>query len=177
MNTDTDSIIRDMERQLRLVMRLAKELHDSPQSLLSNLREGSAYIEETLAKLAKMREETPKAADVEEVWTKIHRNHIDTVGMLGQLAKDDPTAFVKAADTTRWGQLYRVCLLDCGRNKIHCIKVVRELTGQGLADAKHFCENPPQTAIRSVNFDRAQQVVEKFREVGATAKLYPMDGP
>jgi len=63
---------------------------------------------------------------------------------------------------------FNVVLKEMGPNKIAVIKVVREITGLGLIDAKNLVEKLG-TVKESVPKDEADKMVAKFKEAGATA--------
>lgn len=63
---------------------------------------------------------------------------------------------------------FNVVLKDFGANKIAVIKVVREITGLALGDAKALVEKLG-TIKEGVAKDEAAKMVEKFKEAGATA--------
>jgi large subunit ribosomal protein L7/L12 len=65
---------------------------------------------------------------------------------------------------------FNVVLKDFGANKIAVIKVVRELTGLGLADAKKMVESLG-TVKENVPKADAEAAVAKFKEAGAVAEL------
>ena len=56
-------------------------------------------------------------------------------------------------------------------SKIKVIKVVREITGQGLADAKATVENNPSTLKEAVSKDEAEELKKKIEEVGGKVEL------
>ena len=62
-------------------------------------------------------------------------------------------------------------LTDTGAEKIKVIKVVRELTGLGLKEAKDLVDGAPSTVKEGVSKEEAQAMAEKFKEVGATVEL------
>jgi large subunit ribosomal protein L7/L12 len=66
---------------------------------------------------------------------------------------------------------YDVVLLDCGKKKIEVIKVIRQLTSLGLAEAKTLAETPGAVIIQGLSKDRAEEVVLVLENVGGTAKL------
>ena len=66
---------------------------------------------------------------------------------------------------------FNVVLTDIGANKIAVIKVVREITGLGLAESKAMVESAPVTVKESVAKDAANEMVEKFKAAGATCEL------
>ena len=63
---------------------------------------------------------------------------------------------------------FNVVLKDFGANKIAVIKVVREITGLGLVEAKALVEKLG-TLKEAVAKDEAAKMVEKLKEAGATA--------
>jgi large subunit ribosomal protein L7/L12 len=62
-------------------------------------------------------------------------------------------------------------LADVGANKIKVIKVVRELTGLGLAEAKALVDAAPKTIKEAMSKDDAEAAKAKFEEVGAKVEL------
>ena len=55
--------------------------------------------------------------------------------------------------------------------KIKVIKVVRELTGLGLAEAKAFVEGAPKAIKEAVSKDEAEELKKKIEEVGGKVEL------
>ena len=55
--------------------------------------------------------------------------------------------------------------------KIKVIKVVREITGQGLAEAKATVEGAPTTLKEAVSKDEAEELKKKLEEAGAKAEI------
>lgn len=66
---------------------------------------------------------------------------------------------------------FDVVLKDVGPEKIKVIKVVREVTGLGLKEAKDLVEGAPSTIKEGLPKEEAQKVIEKFKEAGATCEL------
>ena len=66
---------------------------------------------------------------------------------------------------------FNVVLLSSGANKINVIKVVRELTGLGLKEAKDLVDGAPKTVKENVAKDAANDMKKKLVEAGATAEL------
>jgi large subunit ribosomal protein L7/L12 len=66
---------------------------------------------------------------------------------------------------------FDVVLLDAGDKKINVIKVVRELTGLGLKEAKTLVEEAPSPVKEGVNKDEAESMKAKLEEVGAKVEL------
>ncbi len=66
---------------------------------------------------------------------------------------------------------FDVILKEAGPEKIKVIKVVREITGLGLADAKAVVDGAPKTLKESVSKEEAEEIKNKLSEVGATVEL------
>lgn len=66
---------------------------------------------------------------------------------------------------------FNVVLKDVGSNKIQVIKVVRDITGLGLKEAKDLVDGAPKTIKENVSKDDAEALKAKFAEVGATVEL------
>ena len=66
---------------------------------------------------------------------------------------------------------FDVVLKDAGSKKIQVIKVVRELTGLGLKEAKDMVDGAPQTLKAGVSKDEAAQVKAKLEAEGATVEV------
>lgn len=66
---------------------------------------------------------------------------------------------------------FNVELAEVGANKIAVIKVVREITGLGLSEAKALVDGAPKVVKENVAKEAAEEMVAKFKEAGAVAKL------
>lgn len=66
---------------------------------------------------------------------------------------------------------FEVVLKDVGAEKIKVIKVVREVTGLGLKEAKDVVDGAPKTVKENVSKDEATAIEAKFKEVGATVEI------
>lgn len=66
---------------------------------------------------------------------------------------------------------FTVVLKEVGANKINVIKVIREVTGLGLAESKGLADNAPSTIKENVAKEAAHEMVEKFKAAGATVEL------
>jgi len=66
---------------------------------------------------------------------------------------------------------FDVILKEVGPEKIKVIKVVRELTGLGLKEAKDVVDGAPSKVKESVNKEEAEKIVAAFKEVGATCEV------
>lgn len=66
---------------------------------------------------------------------------------------------------------FTVELSEIGANKIAVIKVVREITGLGLGEAKALVESAPKAIKENVPAEEAKAIEAKLKEAGATVKL------
>ena len=78
-----------------------------------------------------------------------------------------PAAGGAAAEKTE----FDVVLTDCGASKINVIKVVRELTGLGLKEAKAAVDSAPNTLKEGVSKADAEAMKAKLEEAGAKVEL------
>jgi large subunit ribosomal protein L7/L12 len=62
-------------------------------------------------------------------------------------------------------------LTEVGAEKIKVIKVVRELTGLGLKEAKEVVDGAPKAIKEGVSKEEAQKIAEKMAEVGAKVTI------
>lgn len=66
---------------------------------------------------------------------------------------------------------FNVTLVSGGASKINVIKVVRELTGLGLKEAKDLVDNAPKTLKEGVSKDEAEALKAKLEEAGASVEV------
>jgi large subunit ribosomal protein L7/L12 len=66
---------------------------------------------------------------------------------------------------------FDVILTNCGASKINVIKVVREVTGLGLKEAKDLVDNAPKPVKEKISKDDAEALKAKLTEVGATVEV------
>ena len=66
---------------------------------------------------------------------------------------------------------FNVVLKEVGANKIAVIKVVRDVTGLGLKEAKDLVDGAPKTVKEGASKDEAESIKAKFEEAGATIEL------
>ena len=58
-----------------------------------------------------------------------------------------------------------------GSNKINVIKVVRELTGLGLKEAKELVDNPPKNVKEGITKEEAEEIRKKLADAGADVEV------
>ncbi len=66
---------------------------------------------------------------------------------------------------------FDVVLTAAGAQKIKVIKVVREITGLGLAEAKAVVDGAPKTVKEAAAKEEAEEIKSKLEEVGASVEL------
>lgn len=81
-----------------------------------------------------------------------------------------PVAGAPAAEEEEQTE-FDVVLASAGAKKIQVIKVVRELTGLGLKDAKDLVDSAPKPVKEGVSKEEAEEIKAKLEEAGATVEL------
>ena len=66
---------------------------------------------------------------------------------------------------------FDVILKNAGASKLNVIKVVRELTGLGLKDAKDLVEAAPKTVKEAVAKEEADKIAEQLKAAGAEVEV------
>ena len=66
---------------------------------------------------------------------------------------------------------FDVILADAGASKLNVIKVVREITGLGLKEAKALVDEAPKPVKEGASKEEAEEIKTKLEEVGATVEL------
>lgn len=66
---------------------------------------------------------------------------------------------------------FDIILAEAGANKINVIKVVREITGLGLKEAKDLVESAPKPVKTGISKAEAEEIKKKLEEVGAKVEI------
>jgi len=83
-----------------------------------------------------------------------------------------PIAAVAAAPEEEQGpKEVNVVLTSVGQSKVAVIKVVRELTGLGLIEAKNLVDAAPKAIKEKVKEDEAKEIAKKLTDAGATVEI------
>ena len=82
-----------------------------------------------------------------------------------------PVAGAGAGEAAAEKSDFTVVLKETGANKIAVIKVIREVTGLGLKEAKEIADGAPKTIKEGVAKEEAEEMKAKFTEAGATVEL------
>ena len=64
-----------------------------------------------------------------------------------------------------------VVLKSAGANKLAVIKLVREITGLGLKEAKDLVDNAPKAVKEKIDPDEAKAIADKLKEAGAEVEV------
>ena len=81
------------------------------------------------------------------------------------------TAAGAGAEAAEEKSNFDVVLKEAGSNKIAVIKVVRDVTGLGLKEAKDLVEGAPKTVKEGAEKAEAEEIKAKFVEAGAVVEL------
>jgi len=76
-----------------------------------------------------------------------------------------------AAEAAEEKTEFDVELTEVGPNKVKVIKVVREITGLGLKEAKEIVEGAPKTVKEGASKEDAEQIKAKLTEAGAEVEI------
>lgn len=76
-----------------------------------------------------------------------------------------------AAEAVEEKSIFNVVLTDAGANKIQVIKVVKDVTGKGLKEAKDMVDNLPSTLKEGVKKEEADELKKKVEAVGGKVEL------
>ena len=82
-----------------------------------------------------------------------------------------PVAGAAAAPAAEEKTEFDVVLKAAGASKLNVIKVVREITGLGLKDAKDLVEAAPKTVKEAVAKDEAEKIAEQLKAAGAEVEV------
>lgn len=134
-----------------------------------------------------MSEEATKTVDLSETSQKII-SEIETMSVLelsnlvkaledkfGVVAAAAPVAVAAAAgessDSNVGSSTVDVILTDCGDKKIQVLKVVREITGLGLKEAKELVDNTPKSLKEGLEKEEAEAIKKQLEEQGAKVEF------
>lgn len=89
----------------------------------------------------------------------------------GPVVMTGPSAAQAEAEAPSEKAEYNIELVDAGSNKIAVIKVVKEITGKGLIEAKQITEALPAVLKEKVKKEEAEELKKKLVEAGAKVEL------
>jgi len=76
-----------------------------------------------------------------------------------------------AAEAAQEQTEFDVILANAGASKINVIKIVREITGLGLKEAKDLVDNAPKPIKEKVGKEEAEKIKKQLEEAGATVEV------
>ena len=68
-------------------------------------------------------------------------------------------------------ETFDVVITAVGRNEVHAIKSVREVTGLGLREAKDFIDSAPVTVKENLPLEEAEEMASRLREADLTVEV------
>lgn len=114
--------------------------------------------------------EEVKALTVLELSELVHALE-DEFGVSAAAPVAVAAAAAPAAEAAAEKTEFDVVLASFGDEKIKVIKAVREITGQGLKEAKETVESAPSTIQEGVAKDKAEEIKKTLEEAGAAVTL------
>ncbi|HWR20066.1 MAG TPA: 50S ribosomal protein L7/L12 [Clostridia bacterium] len=82
-----------------------------------------------------------------------------------------PAAGAAAVEAVEEKTEFDAILKDIGPNKLNVIKIVRELTGLGLKEAKDLVDNAPKPIKEAASKEDCEKIAAALKEVGATVEI------
>ncbi|BAR92191.1 50S ribosomal protein L7/L12 [Blattabacterium cuenoti] len=67
--------------------------------------------------------------------------------------------------------IFNIILKSPGNSKLSVVKLVKEITGKGLKESKDIVDNIPSILKESINKKEAEDLKNKFEEIGAEVEL------
>jgi large subunit ribosomal protein L7/L12 len=124
----------------------------------------SAIVEELLEKISNLT--LMEAADLKKAMEEKFGVSAAAPVMMAGVAAGAPAAAAEEEKTD-----FDVELTDVGGNKLNVIKVIREITGLGLKEAKDLVEAAPKVIKEAANKDEAADIKKKLEEAGAKVSV------
>jgi large subunit ribosomal protein L7/L12 len=124
-------------------------------------------------------------ADLKEFAEKLVNLSVKEVNELAQILKDEygiepaaaavafagPAAGGGAADEAEVQTEFTVILKEAGPSKLGVVKLVKELTGLGLKEAKELVDAAPKAIKEGVSKEEAEALKSQLTEAGATVEV------
>ena len=122
-----------------------------------------------MADIAKMLEEIDKLTVIE--LSELVKGIEEKYGVSAAAAQAPAAGAVAGAAAAEEKTSFDVVLKEAGANKIAVIKVVRDVTGLGLKEAKDMVDGAPKTIKEEASKEEAEELKAKFTEAGAVVEL------
>ena len=112
-------------------------------------------------------------ADLKSFVEEIKKLSVLEVSELVKMLEEEfgVSAAAPVAEAAEEKSEFNVVLKEAGANKIAVIKVVKELSGLGLGEAKALVDGAPATIKENVPAEEAKAMEAKLKEAGATVEL------
>jgi len=114
--------------------------------------------------------EEMKVKDLAEL-VKILEERFGVKGMIGVPSAVAPTTAPSAGTAEEEKKEFDVVLKSAGPSKISVIKLVKEITGKGLKEAKELVDKAPQVLKSKVKKEEAEEIKKKLEGVGAEVEI------
>ena len=123
-----------------------------------------------MADIAKMIEEI-KGMTVLELNDQVKAVETEFGVSAAAMAVAGPAAGGAAAPAAEEKTEFDVILKAAGANKMAVIKLVKDLTGAGLKDAKDMVDNAPKSLKEGISKEAADEIAAKLKEAGAEVEI------
>ncbi|WP_185857827.1 50S ribosomal protein L7/L12 [Blattabacterium cuenoti] len=84
---------------------------------------------------------------------------------------ENPLSVKEKIDEKKEKSIFNIILKSSGNSKLSVVKLVKEITGKGLKESKDLVDNIPGVIKESVNKTEAENLKNKFEEIGAEVEL------
>ena len=154
----------DVNVEGKVILVSSSQSGDGKSFISANLTAGNGLGElvEEIAKLT-----LTEAADL----VKALEEKFGVSAAAMSVAAAPAAAGAAAADAPAAKADFDIMLKDIGANKINVIKVVKDITGLGLGDAKALVESAPKVIKEKVPAEEAKKIEAQLKEAGATVEL------
>ena len=117
-------------------------------------------------------------ADIKKIAEELVNLSVKDVSELANILKDEygiepaaATTVVAAGDAAEEKTSFNITLKSAGASKLAVVKLVKEITGLGLKDAKDMVDGAPKAIKEGVPKDEAESAKKQLEEAGAEVEL------
>jgi len=147
---------------------MPEEKNDTPDSEKSVDADNGARVPEKFKKLVQQIEEL-SVLDLAELVKILEKKF--GVSAAAPMAQAPAPAPAEASAGKEEKTSFNVELKSAGEQKINVIKLVREVTGLGLKEAKDLVDGAPKNVKEGVKKEEADEIKQRFEAVGATVEI------
>lgn len=147
---------------------MPEEKNDTPNPEKSADADNGASVPEKFKKLVQQIEEL-SVLDLAELVKILEKKF--GVNAAAPMAQAPAPASAEASAGKEEKTSFNVELKSAGEQKINVIKLVRELTGLGLKEAKNLVDGAPKNVKEGIKKEEADEIKQKFEAVGATVGI------